>query len=68
MVSSLPSRIAALVHTHFDGLPPRSKPTIRSDGTREWTPMSGIVIAKGMVNFYVLLGLGLHRVGQVFKS
>ena len=52
--SSLPSRIASLVHTHFDGLPPRSKPTIRSDGTREWTPMSGIVVAKGMF----LLGLG----------
>ncbi|KAF7588466.1 hypothetical protein BBP40_005693 [Aspergillus hancockii] len=45
--SSLSSRIAYLVHAHFDGLPARSKPTIRPDGTREWIPMSGIVIVKG---------------------
>ncbi|PLB46803.1 putative tRNA-specific adenosine deaminase [Aspergillus steynii IBT 23096] len=44
---SLPSRIASLVHGHFDGLPSRSKPTVRSDGTKEWIPMSGIVIVKG---------------------
>lgn len=44
----LASRIASLVHAHFDGLPARSKPSIRSDGTREWVPMSGIVVVKGM--------------------
>ncbi|KAE8383620.1 putative tRNA-specific adenosine deaminase [Aspergillus bertholletiae] len=43
----LACRIATLVHTHFDGLPGRSKPSIRPDGTREWIPMSGIVIVKG---------------------
>lgn len=43
----LPSRIASLVHAHFDGLPSRSKPTVRPDGTKEWIPMSGIVIVKG---------------------
>ncbi|KAB8208196.1 adenosine deaminase/editase [Aspergillus parasiticus] len=43
----LASRIASLVHAHFDGLPARSKPSIRSDGTREWIPMSGIVVVKG---------------------
>ncbi|GIK02447.1 hypothetical protein Aspvir_006502 [Aspergillus viridinutans] len=44
---SLPSRIASLVHAHFDGLPARSKPTIYPDGLREWIPMSGIVVVKG---------------------
>ncbi|KAB8236362.1 tRNA-specific adenosine deaminase [Aspergillus alliaceus] len=45
--SSLSCRIASLVHAHFDGLPARSKPTVRPDGTREWIPMSGIVLVKG---------------------
>lgn len=51
---SLGSRIASLVHAHFDALPPRSKPTIRPDGTREWIPMSGIVLVKGMFVIFVL--------------
>ncbi|EAW08163.1 tRNA-specific adenosine deaminase [Aspergillus clavatus NRRL 1] len=45
--STLPSRIASLVHAHFDGLPPRSKPTVYPDGSREWIPMAGIVVVKG---------------------
>ncbi|KAL4815242.1 hypothetical protein BDW67DRAFT_191672 [Aspergillus spinulosporus] len=44
---TLPSRIAVLVHTHFDGLPKRSKPVLRDDGTGEWIPMTGIVLVKG---------------------
>ena len=48
--NTLPSRIALLVHTHFDKLPTRSKPCIRPDGTREWIPMTGIVVVKGMVS------------------
>ncbi|KAJ5713727.1 uncharacterized protein N7483_010908 [Penicillium malachiteum] len=43
----LPSRIASLVHDHFDALPNRSKPTIFPDGSREWIPMTGIVAVKG---------------------
>ncbi|KAL4780028.1 adenosine deaminase/editase [Aspergillus varians] len=43
----LPSRVAALVHAHFDGLPKRSKPIVRADGTAEWIPMTGIVLVKG---------------------
>src|SRR3954469_188465 len=46
---SLPSRIASLVHAHFDALPTRSKPTIFPDGSREWVPMTGIVVVKGML-------------------
>ncbi|KAJ5084575.1 hypothetical protein NUU61_009154 [Penicillium alfredii] len=46
-IPPLPSRIAALVHAHFDALPTRSKPTIFPDGSREWIPMTGIVIVKG---------------------
>lgn len=44
----LPSRIAALVHSHFDALPSRSKPSIFPDGSREWVPMTGIVAVKGI--------------------
>ncbi|KAL4965853.1 tRNA-specific adenosine deaminase [Aspergillus stella-maris] len=46
-IESLPSRIADLVHAHFDGLPKRSKPIVRDDGTAEWIPMTGIVLVKG---------------------
>ncbi|KAL3495445.1 adenosine deaminase/editase [Aspergillus germanicus] len=44
---SLSFRIATLVHSHFDGLPKRSKPVVRDDGTAEWVPMTGIVLVKG---------------------
>ncbi|KAL4793558.1 adenosine deaminase/editase [Aspergillus venezuelensis] len=43
----LSSRIADLVHAYFDGLPKRSKPIVRDDGTAEWIPMTGIVLVKG---------------------
>ncbi|EHA18998.1 hypothetical protein ASPNIDRAFT_186946, partial [Aspergillus niger ATCC 1015] len=39
--AALAERIARLVHAHFDGLPARSKPILRDDGTREWIPISG---------------------------
>ncbi|EDN02342.1 hypothetical protein I7I51_01710 [Histoplasma capsulatum] len=45
--NSLESRIARLVHSHFDALPKRSKPTIHPDGSRQWVPLSGIVFAIG---------------------
>lgn len=45
----LSSRIASLVHTHFDALPARSKPNVFPDGSKEWIPMTGMVIAKGML-------------------
>lgn len=44
----LASRIASLIHAHFDGLPARSKPKIFPDGSREWIPMTGIVAVKGI--------------------
>ncbi|RMJ25770.1 hypothetical protein PHISP_03375 [Aspergillus sp. HF37] len=44
--AGLPSRIAALAHAHFNALPRRSKPVVRPD-TREWTPMSSIVVVRG---------------------
>ncbi|KAJ5551413.1 hypothetical protein N7461_006111 [Penicillium sp. DV-2018c] len=48
--STLPSRIASLVHAHFEALPARNKPRIHSDDVREhseWIPMTGIVAVKG---------------------
>ena len=44
----LASRIATLIHAHFDGLPARNKPKIFPDGSREWIPMTGIVAVKGI--------------------
>lgn len=41
---SLESRVASLVHAHFEALPQRSKPTIHGNGMREWIPLSGIVL------------------------
>ncbi|GAM39169.1 hypothetical protein TCE0_034r10492 [Talaromyces pinophilus] len=43
----LATRIAALVHAHFDALPARYKPRTRDDGSREWIPMSGFVVVQG---------------------
>ncbi|KAJ5894166.1 hypothetical protein N7495_005857 [Penicillium taxi] len=43
----LPSRIALLVHSHFDALPARNKPNVFDDGSREWIPLTGIVAVKG---------------------
>lgn len=45
--SCIEYRIASLVHSHFDALPQRCKPTIRPNGTREWIPLSGIVLVTG---------------------
>lgn len=44
----LPTRIAALVHAHFDALPAHYKPRTRDNGSREWIPMSGFVAVQGM--------------------
>ncbi|GKZ87581.1 hypothetical protein CBS63078_1186 [Aspergillus niger] len=44
--AALAERIARLVHAHFDGLPARSKPILRDDGTREWIPMCGVVVVR----------------------
>jgi tRNA-specific adenosine deaminase 1 len=43
----LQTRIAALVHAHFDALPARYKPNTRNDGSKEWVPMSAFVAVQG---------------------
>lgn len=57
----LPSRIASLVHAHFDALPTRSKPSIFPGGSREWIPMTGIVIVAGVCSWYFQLHRWSHR-------
>lgn len=42
-MASLPDRIAALVHERFDELPAKRKPAVRTNGLREWVPLSAIV-------------------------
>jgi hypothetical protein len=53
--TQLPSRIATLVHAHFDALPARCKPRTRGDGCKEWIPMSGIVLVKCTCIFSLFL-------------
>ncbi|KAI1092902.1 adenosine deaminase/editase [Rostrohypoxylon terebratum] len=38
-----PDNIAALVLKHYDALPAKRKPVVRSNGLREWVPLAGIV-------------------------
>lgn len=53
----LAERIARVVHAHFDALPARSKPILRDDGTREWIPMCGVVVVRGLY----ILSLSLSK-------
>jgi hypothetical protein len=39
--------IADCVLEAFAQLPDKRKPRLRTDGSREWVPLSGIVLAKG---------------------
>lgn len=39
----LPDEIAKLVLDKFDSLEQKRKPLTRSDGVKEWVPLSGIV-------------------------
>lgn len=39
--------IADCVLSTFERLPDKRKPRLRSDGSREWVPLSGIVLVKG---------------------
>lgn len=52
--SSIASRIAALVHTYYNGLPSGSKPVVRDNGIAEWIPMSAIVVVKGGFSTLIL--------------
>lgn len=49
MMTADPDLIADTVLTKFRDLPKRFKP--RSDGTKEWVPIAGIVLRKGMCSF-----------------
>jgi hypothetical protein len=40
--------IAHCVLSTFEALPERRKPRARGDGSREWVPLAGICLAKGM--------------------
>ncbi|OCK76698.1 hypothetical protein K432DRAFT_305805 [Lepidopterella palustris CBS 459.81] len=41
--------IADCVLATFDSLPAKRKPRQRDDGAREWVPLSGIVLSKGII-------------------
>lgn len=40
--------IADCVLAAFDQLPAKRKPRPRHDGSKEWVPLAGIVLSKGM--------------------
>ncbi|KAI5306732.1 hypothetical protein KEM56_007391 [Ascosphaera pollenicola] len=42
--TSLEYRIASKVHARFDALPPNCKPRVHPNGTREWIPLSAVVL------------------------
>ena len=44
--------IADCVLSTFDRLPEKRKPRLRSDGAREWVPLSGIVLDKS-TSYYI---------------
>ncbi len=48
MLDTLEERITALALHTFDGLPKKSKPRIHPDGSREWVPISALVLAGGI--------------------
>lgn len=48
-MASIEERVASLVLNRFHALPARSKPRIFPDGRREWIPLSGVVLARGMM-------------------
>lgn len=61
--TSIASRIAALVHTYFNGLPNSSKPVVRDNGIAEWIPMSAIVLVKGgLSNLWIISGSAVWTV------
>lgn len=39
--------VAECVLSTFEQLPDKRKPRPRNDGSREWVPLSGIVMSKG---------------------
>ncbi len=48
MMGTLQERIAASALRTFDDLPKKSKPRIHPDGSREWVPMSAVVLVCGI--------------------
>jgi hypothetical protein len=47
MMEVTADEVAACVLETFRKLPAKRKPLQRPDGSREWVPLSGIVLAKG---------------------
>jgi len=45
--------IAKCVLDAFDSLPTKRRPLQRSDGFKEWVPLSGIVLETGMNEFII---------------
>lgn len=49
-MQSFEDRIAELVLAQFESLPAKSKPTDGGGGNREWVPLSGVVLIRGISN------------------
>jgi hypothetical protein len=62
--------IAACVLEAFEQLPDKRKPRPRNDGSREWVPLSGIVLAKGdhPTHFQTRLVAYAYRIAKMASS
>jgi hypothetical protein len=57
-MSKFAERVACLVLSTFNSLPQKSKPRTHPDGSREWIPMTGIVLACGTLHAFFSLRNG----------
>lgn len=63
--------IASCVLDTFRKLPAKRKPLQRPDGSREWVPLSGVVLAKGSRPLpdpkFCLLNLAIRRTASILR-
>lgn len=62
--------IADCVLSTFDQLPDKRKPRPRIDGSREWVPLSGIVLSKGNhpATFWIRFVAYAYRIAKMESS
>jgi tRNA-specific adenosine deaminase 1 len=62
--------IADCVLSTFERLPDKRKPRPRTDGSREWVPLSGIVLSRGNcpINIRTRLVAYAYRIAKMASS
>lgn len=57
IMTTLAERVAQLALSKFDALPQKCKPRTLDDGSREWTPLSAVVLAQGQTQDLTCISL-----------